>query len=99
MYFFYRKTVFDSKTQHYAEDPDDSLVESSIRAIGYCARIVPECTQQALNAMMTFIQSKHGWSTSFESIINQTLNVFLRCHCYEYCSGSEIPGTAAISGF
>lgn len=62
--------VFGSRNQQYAEDPDDTLVERSIRAIGYCARIVPECTQQALNAMMTFIQSKHGWSELLENIIN-----------------------------
>lgn len=68
------RPIFDSRNQHYAEDPDDNLVERSIRAIGYCARVVPECTQQALNAMMTFIQSKHGWLSLFESVSNRTLN-------------------------
>ena len=74
MRFSYFKKTSDSRTQHYAEDPDDTLVESSIRAIGYCARIVSECTQQALDAMMTFIQSKHGWSTLLKSITNLTSN-------------------------
>jgi len=60
MLSFHWKTVCDSTDQHYAGDPDDTLVERSIRAIGHCARVVPECTHQALNAMMSFIQSKHG---------------------------------------
>jgi AP-3 complex subunit beta len=46
--------------QHYVDDSEDVLVESAIGAIGYCARVAPDCTQQALSALMTFIQSKHG---------------------------------------
>ncbi|KAJ3556780.1 hypothetical protein NM688_g1828 [Phlebia brevispora] len=44
---------------HYAEDPDDELVHAAVDAIGYCARTVPESTQQCLTALMSFIQSKN----------------------------------------
>ena len=46
--------------QHYADDSDDNLVNDAVNAIGYCARVVPESTQQCLTALMSFIQSKHG---------------------------------------
>jgi len=45
---------------HYVDDTDDELVASAIRAIGYCARLFPESTQQCLTALMSFIHSKHG---------------------------------------
>ncbi|KAI0346195.1 hypothetical protein BDW22DRAFT_1323138 [Trametopsis cervina] len=45
---------------HYSDDPDDDLVRDAINAIGYCARVVPESTQQCLSALMSFIQSKQG---------------------------------------
>ena len=48
--------------QHYAEDSDDDLVHDAVDAIGYCARVVPESTQQCLAALMSFIQSKNGTS-------------------------------------
>ncbi|CAL1715981.1 unnamed protein product [Somion occarium] len=44
---------------YYADDSDDDLVADAIQAIGYCARLVPESTQQCLTALMSFIQSKH----------------------------------------
>ncbi|KAJ3481196.1 hypothetical protein NLI96_g7828 [Meripilus lineatus] len=44
---------------HYAEDADDELVSDAIQAIGYCARLVPESTQQCLTALMSFIQSRY----------------------------------------
>ncbi|KZT06124.1 uncharacterized protein LAESUDRAFT_813041 [Laetiporus sulphureus 93-53] len=43
----------------YADDADDELVADAIHAIGYCARIIPDSTQQCLTALMSFIQSKH----------------------------------------
>ncbi|KAI0806028.1 adaptin N terminal region-domain-containing protein [Irpex lacteus] len=43
---------------HYSEDPDDELVREAVHAIGYCARVVPESTQQCLSALMSFIQGK-----------------------------------------
>ncbi|OCH90335.1 hypothetical protein OBBRIDRAFT_793423 [Obba rivulosa] len=43
----------------YAEDTDDELVADAIQAIGYCARLVPDSTQQCLTSLMSFIQSKH----------------------------------------
>jgi len=46
---------------------------------------------------MTFIQSKHGWSKLLESIINHALNRIFRHYRHEYCSCSEIPGTAATN--
>ncbi|KAI0701216.1 adaptin N terminal region-domain-containing protein [Cytidiella melzeri] len=42
----------------YSEDADDGLVREAVSAIGYCARVVPESTQQCLSALMSFIQSK-----------------------------------------
>ncbi|PSS05498.1 hypothetical protein PHLCEN_2v3780 [Hermanssonia centrifuga] len=44
---------------HYSEDADDDLVRDAIEAIGYCAQLVPESTQQCLTALMSFIQSRH----------------------------------------
>jgi hypothetical protein len=44
------------------------LVESSIHAIGQCAEVAPECTQQAISTMMVFIQSKHGLSTFLDGL-------------------------------
>ncbi|OSX59030.1 hypothetical protein POSPLADRAFT_1151272 [Postia placenta MAD-698-R-SB12] len=43
----------------YADDTDDELVADAIRAIGYCARLIPDSTQQCLTALMSFIQSKY----------------------------------------
>ncbi|KAI0926282.1 hypothetical protein AcW1_008493 [Taiwanofungus camphoratus] len=43
----------------YVDDTADDLVADAIQAIGHCARIIPEATQQCLAALMTFIQSKH----------------------------------------
>ncbi|THH26301.1 hypothetical protein EUX98_g7887 [Antrodiella citrinella] len=45
--------------QALLHDPDDELVAHAVQAIGYCARVVPESTQQCLNALMSFIQSPH----------------------------------------
>jgi len=43
----------------YADDPDDEIGSESIRAIGRCARLMPECTQQCLTALITMIKSAH----------------------------------------
>ncbi|KAH9943703.1 adaptin N terminal region-domain-containing protein [Amylocystis lapponica] len=43
----------------YADDADDDLVANAIQAIGYCARLIPEATQQCFTALMSFIQSRH----------------------------------------
>ncbi|THH14725.1 hypothetical protein EW146_g5644 [Bondarzewia mesenterica] len=44
----------------YAEDVNDELVAGAIRAIGHTAKTIPESIQQCLNALMTFIKSRHG---------------------------------------
>ncbi|KAJ6494718.1 adaptin N terminal region-domain-containing protein [Mycena vitilis] len=41
----------------YADDPDDQVVSDAIRAIGKCARSIPECTQQCLTALITMIKN------------------------------------------
>lgn len=51
---------FDEKQQDCAADVDDTVVTSSIRAIGRCARLQPDCMQQCLAALMTMIKSGHG---------------------------------------
>jgi len=43
----------------YADDTDDEVVADAIHAIGYCARLIPDSTQQCLTALMSFIQSKY----------------------------------------
>lgn len=52
--------------QTYADDTDDELVADAIRAIGYCARLIPDSTQQCLTALMSFIQSKYGLHISLK---------------------------------
>ncbi|KAJ7722558.1 adaptin N terminal region-domain-containing protein [Mycena maculata] len=42
----------------YADDPDDEVVSDAIRAIGKCAQLIPECTQQCLTALITMIKSQ-----------------------------------------
>ncbi|KAJ7650429.1 adaptin N terminal region-domain-containing protein [Roridomyces roridus] len=41
----------------YADDPDDEVVSEAIRAIGKCAQLMPDCTQQCLTALITMIKS------------------------------------------
>ncbi|KAJ7494593.1 adaptin N terminal region-domain-containing protein, partial [Mycena galericulata] len=41
----------------YADDPDDEVVADAIRAIGKCAQLIPECTQQCLTALITMIKN------------------------------------------
>ncbi|PBK79829.1 hypothetical protein ARMGADRAFT_1021326 [Armillaria gallica] len=43
----------------YAEDIDDEVAAASIRAIGRCASIIPECVQQSLTALIGMINSPH----------------------------------------
>ncbi|THU96338.1 hypothetical protein K435DRAFT_858648 [Dendrothele bispora CBS 962.96] len=44
----------------YADDIDDQVVADSIHAIGRCANIVPESTQQCLTALVAMIKSNSG---------------------------------------
>lgn len=46
--------------QDYADDSDDEVVSQSIRAIGTCAYLIPDCTQQCLTALIAMIKSSHG---------------------------------------
>ncbi|KAL0954776.1 hypothetical protein HGRIS_003726 [Hohenbuehelia grisea] len=43
----------------YADDPEDSVVTAALRAMGRCARLIPECTTQCLNALISMIRSTH----------------------------------------
>ncbi|KAI3610576.1 ap-3 complex subunit beta-1 [Moniliophthora roreri] len=43
----------------YSEDPDDEVASDSIAAIGKCAVLIPECTQQCLTALIGMIESNH----------------------------------------
>ncbi|KAK7043657.1 AP-3 complex subunit beta [Paramarasmius palmivorus] len=43
----------------YSEDPEDEVVSDSISAIGKCAVLIPECTQQCLTALIGMIESNH----------------------------------------
>ncbi|KAG5637426.1 hypothetical protein H0H81_004633 [Sphagnurus paluster] len=43
----------------YADDPNDAVVLDSIRGIGRCARLIPESTQQCLNALINMIKTGH----------------------------------------
>ncbi|GLB40583.1 putative non-SMC mitotic condensation complex subunit 1 [Lyophyllum shimeji] len=43
----------------YADDVDDTVVSDSIRGIGRCARLIPESTQQCLNALIAMIKGGH----------------------------------------
>ncbi|TFK40175.1 adaptin N terminal region-domain-containing protein [Crucibulum laeve] len=43
----------------YADDVEDSIVSEAIGALGKCARIIPEATQQCLTALITLIRSPH----------------------------------------
>lgn len=69
----------DVSFQHYAEDADDDLVRSAVDAIGYCARAVPESTQQCLTALMSFIQSKNGMCDRMLSKNTSLICIFVRC--------------------
>ncbi|KAF8871773.1 armadillo-type protein [Infundibulicybe gibba] len=53
----------------YSEDPDDEIVAQSIRAVGKCAKLVPECSQQCLSALITMIKSPH------DSVVNNAVLV------------------------
>ncbi|THH13958.1 hypothetical protein EUX98_g9663 [Antrodiella citrinella] len=64
---------------HYADDPDDELVADAIQAIGYCARVIPESTQQCLNALMSFIQSPHDTVVGNAVLVLKSL-VQIRLH-------------------
>ncbi|KAF9466467.1 adaptin N terminal region-domain-containing protein [Collybia nuda] len=43
----------------YSDDTDDKVVAESIHAIGRCARLIPECTQQCLTALIAMIKTGH----------------------------------------
>ncbi|KAI0784468.1 adaptin N terminal region-domain-containing protein [Abortiporus biennis] len=64
---------------HYADDSDDVLVTDAIRAIGYCARLVPDSTQQCLTALMAFIQSPHDIVVANAVLVLKSL-VQIRLH-------------------
>jgi vesicle coat complex subunit len=46
--------------QNYAEDADDQLVQEAFKAIGSISLSIPASSQQCLNALLGFIQSKYG---------------------------------------
>lgn len=45
-------------------DVDDTLVSDAIRAIGRCAQVVPEATEQCSSALMKFMKGDHGNTAS-----------------------------------
>ena len=83
--------------QHYVDDSEDVLVESAIGAIGYCARVAADCTQQALSALMTFIQSKHGQLVLDLATFAVYLILPFRYHSHERSAGIEIFGSDSTS--
>ncbi|KAF8515386.1 adaptin N terminal region-domain-containing protein [Hysterangium stoloniferum] len=60
----------------YASDIDDKLVADSIHAIGQCAHMAPESTQQCLTALKTFIQSDHDVVVSNGVLVLKSLVQF-----------------------
>ncbi|KDQ53109.1 hypothetical protein JAAARDRAFT_137465 [Jaapia argillacea MUCL 33604] len=57
----------------YADDVDDQLVSESIQAIGHCARLVPDSTQQCLTALLNFIKSPHDVVVSNAVLVLKSL--------------------------
>ncbi|KAG5646111.1 hypothetical protein DXG03_004350 [Asterophora parasitica] len=43
----------------YADDANDVVVSDAIQGIGKCARLIPESSQQCLNALLTMIKGGH----------------------------------------
>ncbi|KAK7449763.1 AP-3 complex subunit beta [Stygiomarasmius scandens] len=57
----------------YAEDTDDQVVSDSIHAIGRCASIVLESTQQCLTALVTMIKSNNDVMVSNAVLVVKNL--------------------------
>ncbi|KAL6307582.1 adaptin N terminal region-domain-containing protein [Sparassis latifolia] len=57
----------------YTDDADDEVVSDTIQAIGYCARSIPEATQQCLTALMSFIRSKNDVVVAHAVIVLKSL--------------------------
>ncbi|KAH8100165.1 adaptin N terminal region-domain-containing protein [Cristinia sonorae] len=80
---------------HYADDPDDELVADAIKAIGHCARIIPESTQQSLNALMGFIQSHYDVVVANAVLVLKSL-VQIRLHKQDLLPSSTAYSPMAI---
>ncbi|KAG6812288.1 hypothetical protein H0H92_003597 [Tricholoma furcatifolium] len=72
----------------YADDPDDAVVSDSIRAIGRCARLIPESIQQCLNALITMIKCGH------EVVISSAVLVLKHLIQMQLSSSSNLPSTS-----
>ncbi|KAK1233001.1 AP-3 complex subunit beta [Marasmius sp. AFHP31] len=57
----------------YAEDPSDEVVSDSISAIGRCAVMIPECTQQCLIALIAMIKSEYDSVVGNAVLVLKTL--------------------------
>lgn len=82
----------------YAEDVDDALVAGAIRAIGHIARVVPGSTQQCLNALLTFIKSRHDVVVTnavlvLKSLVQAQLHPSSQQSTYNAASASASPLT------
>ncbi|KAF5373098.1 hypothetical protein D9758_001497 [Tetrapyrgos nigripes] len=56
-----------------ADDVDDQVVSDSIHAIGRCANLVPESTQQCLSALVTMIKSNNDVMVSNAVLVIKNL--------------------------
>ncbi|KAF9264864.1 hypothetical protein L218DRAFT_979527 [Marasmius fiardii PR-910] len=57
----------------YAGDPSDDVVSDSIKAIGRCAILIPECTQQCLAALIGMIKTEYDAVVSSAVLVLKTL--------------------------
>ncbi|KAG7092275.1 hypothetical protein E1B28_008637 [Marasmius oreades] len=57
----------------YADDASDEVVSDSIKAIGRCAILIPECMQQCLTALIGMIKTEYDTVVSSAVLVLKTL--------------------------